>query len=52
MVLTANYRFIMAPREQIQEGAKHMRNSEEKRDRGRQVLIDKCDADKTNNYEN
>ncbi len=46
MVLTANYRFITAPREQIREAAKKMRDGDKKRMK-RSLLIDRCDADKT-----
>lgn len=46
MVLTANYRFITALREQIQEAATKMRNGDKKRKK-RSLLIDRCDADET-----
>ena len=46
MVLTANYRFITAPREQIREGDKKMRDGVKKRMK-RSLLIDRCNADRT-----
>lgn len=46
MVLRANYRFITAPREKIQEGAKKMRDGAKKR-QNRSILIGGRDADET-----